>query len=126
MSEQQVSVTVLPGKIEVTLIHDYMLVTDLRGIDSGWRIVLKDARVTGLESVLDGSAPGIHFKDDLVSKDAQVGPGDSTGGQWLFTLDRTGVVGVELTIGKHTVFWVVPTKEGFTRKFDHDWFRYEL
>lgn len=123
-TEQNVSVTILPGQFEVTVIDDYLLVSDLRGGSNGWRIVLKDASVRELNSTTEGSAPGLHYDESVITKNNEVGPGDSTGGQWLFSLDRAEVVGVELTIGKHTVFWVVPSRDGLTRKFDHG-FSYE-
>lgn len=92
-SSQQVSVTITPGPLEVTFAGEYLLVTDTRGGGGGWGFDLTGATIKSVKETF-GSAPGMTWNLWHAQKDTQVGPGDSTGGQWLFTLDRDESVAI--------------------------------
>lgn len=117
-TEQTVSVTVLPGPMEVTIAGDYLLVTDTRGGSFGWTIQLAGATATSIHTTTEGSAPGLRLDGNSVVKDAQVGPGGSTGGQWLITLDREWDVTVRLWSNDiEETEWTVSSGEAVTKVF---------
>jgi hypothetical protein len=116
-TEQTVSVTILPGHMEITIAGNYLLVTDTRGGVEPWSIQMDGATAINLDDQISGSAPGLVLDGNTVSKDAQVGPGDSNGGQWLIALDRQPEVRVVFRTTGQLEQWFVLDGEALTRKF---------
>ena len=116
-TEQTVSVTILPGHMEVTIAGNYLLVTDTRGGAEPWSIQMDGATAVNLDDQISGSAPGLVLDGNTVSKDEQVGPGGSNGGQWLISLDRQPEVRVLFRTTGQLEQWSVLNGEALTRKF---------
>lgn len=83
MTQQTVSVTILPGPFSVYYSDDALVITDTRGGVNGW-MVYYDGFSIKPRSTMQDSASGITVGDKSITKDGTIGPHGSTGGGYVF------------------------------------------
>jgi hypothetical protein len=88
VTRQQITFAVLPGPVHIDVTAETLSIADARGSTYGWELTLGNAAVGLLLGVRPESAAGLVTGRISIRKDLTAGAYGSTGGAWVWHLDR--------------------------------------